>query len=277
MVRLPSTKLRTSRSPQVGVKILQEGFTFDDVLIRPGASSMEPAEASLTTKIAGVELSVPFLSAAMDRVTEVKMAVALGKLGGLGVLHRNCSVQEQAAMVREVKSSGGGSASGGKAIPVAAACGPFAADRAKALDEAGADAIVFHYEACSDLHEARSILKSIKKMGKMPGISVKPATPVAEIFPLIEEKLVEYALVMTVEPGFGGQKFMEDSARKIWELSKLANRLDLKTWIGVDGGITEETAKTARDFGANLLVSGTAIFKEKTRKGMGGVMERLRG
>ena len=57
-------------SPQVGVKILQEGFTFDDVLIRPAASSMEPAEASLKTNIAGITLAVPFLSAAMDRVTE---------------------------------------------------------------------------------------------------------------------------------------------------------------------------------------------------------------
>src|SRR3989344_5566010 len=92
-------------SPQVA-KILQEGFTFDDVFIRPGASQMEPAEASLKTNIAGLELSVPFLSAAMDRVTESKMAITLGKLGGLGVLHRNCSIEPQAAMVREVKKAG---------------------------------------------------------------------------------------------------------------------------------------------------------------------------
>ena len=80
-------------------KILAEGFTFDDVLIRPGASQMEPAEASLKTTVAGIELSVPFLSAAMDRVTEPQMAIALGKLGGLGVLHRNCSIEAQVAMV----------------------------------------------------------------------------------------------------------------------------------------------------------------------------------
>ena len=73
----------------MAIKILKEGFTFDDVLIQPGASEMEPAEASLKTRIAGIELSVPFLSAAMDRVTEIKMAVALGKLGGLGVINRN--------------------------------------------------------------------------------------------------------------------------------------------------------------------------------------------
>src|SRR4051812_42347165 len=105
----------------MGVKILAEGFTFDDVLIRPGASQMEPAEASLSTKIAGIELKVPLLSAAMDRVTEAKMAITLGQLGGLGVLHRNCSIEQQVAMVKEVKAAG---------VPVAAACGPFAADRA---------------------------------------------------------------------------------------------------------------------------------------------------
>src|SRR3989344_110397 len=115
------------------VKILERGFTFDDVLIVPQVSAMEPAEASLKTNCCGMELKVPFISAAMDRVTETTMAVALGKLGGLGVLHRNCSIEEQVRMGREVKKAG---------VPVAAACGPFAADRAKALDEAGCDAIV---------------------------------------------------------------------------------------------------------------------------------------
>lgn len=140
----------------MAVKILKEGFTFDDVLIRPGASKMEPAEASLKTHIAGIELSVPFLSAAMDRVTEAAMAIELGKLGGLGVIHRNCSVEEQANMVREVKKAG---------IPVAAACGPFAADRAKALDEAGCDAIVIdcaHGHNLNVVESAKKIKKSLK-------------------------------------------------------------------------------------------------------------------
>jgi IMP dehydrogenase len=134
-------------------KILKEAFTFDDVLIRPGASQMEPAEASLKTKIAGIELSLPFLSAAMDRVTEAPMAIALGKLGALGVLHRNCSIDEQVKMVREVKSAG---------VKVAAACGPFAADRAKALDDAGCDAIVID---CAHGHNL-NVVASAKKIKK---------------------------------------------------------------------------------------------------------------
>lgn len=140
----------------MGAKILSEGFTFDDVLIRPGESSMEPAEASLKTKIAGIELSVPFLSAAMDRVTEEEMAIALGKLGGLGVIHRNCSIDVQVKIVTHVKKAG---------VKVAAACGPFAADRAKALDEAGCDVIVIdcaHGHNLNVVASARKIKKNLK-------------------------------------------------------------------------------------------------------------------
>ena len=132
---------------------ISEGFTFDDVLIRPGASAMEPGEASLKTTIAGIELSLPFLSAAMDRVTESQMAIALGKLGGLGILHRNCSIEAQVEMVREVKKAG---------HKVGAACGPFAADRAKALDEAGCDVVVID---CAHGHNL-NVVESAKKIKK---------------------------------------------------------------------------------------------------------------
>ena len=138
------------------VKILERGFTFDDVLIVPSASAMEPAEASLKTKLCGMELSVPFLSAAMDRVTEVPMAIALGKLGGLGVLHRNLSIEAQVKMVVEVKQAG---------VRVAAACGPFAADRAKALDDARCDVIVIdcaHGHNLNVIESAKKIKKSLK-------------------------------------------------------------------------------------------------------------------
>ena len=140
----------------MAVKI-SEGFTFDDVLIRPGASTMEPSEASLKTKLADVELAVPFLSAAMDRVTESRMAIALGQLGALGVLHRNCTIQEQIAMVREVKEAG---------VLCAAACGPFALDRAEALEKAGCDFVVVdcaHGHNMNVIASAKKIKKSLKK------------------------------------------------------------------------------------------------------------------
>lgn len=134
-----------------------EGFTFDDVLIRPGASQMEPSEASLSTTVAGIPLKLPFLSAAMDRVTEAKMAIALGKLGALGVIHRNCSVEEQVAMVKEAKKAG---------VMIAAACGPFHVERALALDAAGSDAIVIdcaHGHNLNVIASAKKIKKSLKK------------------------------------------------------------------------------------------------------------------
>src|SRR6185503_9660911 len=137
--------------------VIRDGFTFDDVLLRPLASAMEPAEASLKTKIAGVELEVPFLTAAMDRVTGPEMAIAIGKLGGLGVIHRNCSPEEQSAMVQLVKRSG---------VRVAAACGPFAAERATILEKAGADAIVIdcaHGHNLNVLASAKKIKRSLKK------------------------------------------------------------------------------------------------------------------
>jgi IMP dehydrogenase len=137
--------------------VIREGFTFDDVLLRPLSSAIEPAEASLKTKIAGLDLEVPFLSAAMDRVTGPEMAIALGKIGGLGVLHRNCSAEEQAAMVLAAKKAG---------VKVAAACGPFAAERAAALEKAGADVIVIdcaHGHNLNVLASAKKIKKSLKK------------------------------------------------------------------------------------------------------------------
>ena len=138
----------------MGSKILHEGFTFDDVLIRPAASSIEPAEATLhTTVAAGLDLKYPFLSAAMDRVTDSKMAIALGKMGALGVLHRNCSIEEQVAMVQEVKRAG---------VAVAAACGPFAVDRAEALEESGCDAIVID---CAHGHNLK-VVESAKQIKK---------------------------------------------------------------------------------------------------------------
>lgn len=134
-------------------KILTEGYTFDDVLIRPAASSIEPSEASLKTNIAGIALAIPFLSAAMDRVTEAPMVIALGELGALGVIHRNCSVEEQIAMVAEAKRAG---------VVVAAACGPFHTKRAEALDRAGCDLIVID---CAHGHNLKVIAsaKEIKK------------------------------------------------------------------------------------------------------------------
>ena len=126
-----------------------EALTFDDVLIVPGESSLEPADASLATApYRGGVLSLPFLSAAMDKVTDAPMAIALAKAGGLGVLHRNCTVKEQCAMVAACKRAG---------VLVAAACGPFDEARAEALAEAGVSALVID---CAHGHNTRVLVSA---------------------------------------------------------------------------------------------------------------------
>lgn len=133
-------------------RVFPEALTFDDVLIVPGESSIEPADASLqSAPYRGALLTLPFLSAAMDRVTEGAMAIALARAGGLGVLHRNCSVKAQVAMVGQCKRAG---------AAVAAACGPFDEERAEALARAGVDALVID---CAHGGNTR-VLESAKRL-----------------------------------------------------------------------------------------------------------------
>lgn len=122
--------------------------------------------------------------------------------------------------------------------------------------EAGADMITFHVESASDTMET---IRAIRRTKCRAGISVKPDTPAEAVFPYIES--VDMVLVMTVEPGFGGQKFMDMSGkiRKIREFADKNGREDLM--IQVDGGIDDKTAPIVRSAGANVLVSGSYLFK----------------
>lgn len=144
----------------------------------------------------------------------------------------------------------------------------YVGDFAKALDKAGhlADStITVHVEACEDF---RGTLEKIVDLGAKPGVSIKPKTPVSAIADDLD--LIEYVLVMTVEPGFGGQSFMGDMVPKIRELRELGFEGD----IGVDGGINAETAKVCIDAGANVMGAGSYIFKAEDRKA---ACESLRG
>ena len=131
--------------------------------------------------------------------------------------------------------------------------------------KAGAKMITFHEEAVSDLKKA---IKRVRDLGLKVGVSIKPKTPVSKIKEIVP--LVDLILVMTVEPGFGGQKFMENCVHKISELRKMRSDLD----ISVDGGINEKTAKIAVKAGANILVAGSYIFGAENRKK---AIESLRG
>ncbi len=127
--------------------------------------------------------------------------------------------------------------------------------------KAGADIITFHSEAAKDIKKCIDICR---KNGCKVGISVKPNTPASEVFPFLGE--VDMVLVMTVEPGFGGQGFLPFTLEKIEQIRKRADKLSLDIDIQVDGGITDETCKDVKKSGANILVAGTYLFKADNMK-----------
>ncbi len=125
----------------------------------------------------------------------------------------------------------------------------------------GADIITFHLEALT----SDRILKAIEKIhnsDKKVGISIKPKTSASEILPYLDK--IDMVLVMTVEPGFGGQKFMYDMMDKVKFLRNQIDKNNLNVDIQVDGGINNDTIKIAKENGANIFVLGTAFFNSKT-------------
>ena len=127
--------------------------------------------------------------------------------------------------------------------------------------EAGADLVTFHFEASECPLET---LMEIKRLGKMAGLSVKPNTPVEDIYPMLEQ--CDLVLVMTVEPGYGGQAFIPETLDKIRALKAEIDKRGLNIDIQVDGGINAETAKLVKEAGANNLVAGSYVFKEQNRR-----------
>lgn len=125
----------------------------------------------------------------------------------------------------------------------------------------GADIITFHIEAVTD-QVANEIISKIKNQGKKVGISIKPKTPASAIFPYVN--MIDMVLVMTVEPGFGGQKFMEETMPKIRDIKEYAQTVGKDLDIEVDGGINDMTISIAAKAGANIFVLGTAFFKSDT-------------
>ena len=127
----------------------------------------------------------------------------------------------------------------------------------KNFAEAGADIITIHPEATSDLI---SSINEIKSFNKKVGISLNPETSVDKVLPVLN--LIDLVLVMSVNPGFGGQKFMPETLEKVKILRKEIDTKKIKTQIEIDGGINFENAKVAVKAGVDILVSGTTIFKE---------------
>ena len=126
----------------------------------------------------------------------------------------------------------------------------------EAFAAAGADILTFHYEATNRPDE---LIDTIHALGKRAGISIKPATPTFVLEPLVRR--ADLVLIMTVEPGFGGQKLIMDCADKVNEVHNMCKLFDCEPEIEVDGGITPDNVKLLIDRGANVIVAGSAVFK----------------
>ncbi|CAL9069068.1 unnamed protein product [Musa banksii] len=131
-------------------------------------------------------------------------------------------------------------------------------DYVEPLAKAGASGFTFHVEVAKDYWQ--DLVHQIKVKGMRPGVALKPGTPVEEVYPLVEgENPVEMVLVMTVEPGFGGQKFMPETMDKVRALRKKYPSLDIE----VDGGLGPSTIDMAASAGANCIVAGSSVFGAK--------------
>ena len=134
--------------------------------------------------------------------------------------------------------------------------------------KAGADIITFHIEAAKDV---KATIEKIKEAGCKPAISIKPNTPADVVFPYLDELYM--VLVMTVEPGFGGQSFMRETMPKVRAIRDEATKRGLDLRIQVDGGIDDKTVSEATENGADVLVAGSYVFKATDRKA---AIEKLR-
>lgn len=156
--------------------------------------------------------------------------------------------------------------------------------------EAGADIITFHYEAVQrkflgissrrflgvSSRKIRKVIEEIKSKGMKAGIAINPETKAKKIFKFLPD--VDQVLVMTVKPGFGGQKFIEECVQKIAAVSQKAKKIGKKDLIiEVDGGINEKTAAICREEGANAFVAGNYVYTNTTQAGIKAAIDSLRG
>ena len=136
--------------------------------------------------------------------------------------------------------------------------------------DAGAQLITFHYEAIKE-DEIVPLIEKIHHRDVQVGISIKPDTPVEVLEPYVD--LVDLILIMSVEPGFGGQKFRENAPEKIHQVKEMIEKKKSKALIEVDGGINAETGKLCREAGVDVLVAGSYVFKNDIQKAVQSLCE----
>ncbi len=138
------------------------------------------------------------------------------------------------------------------------------------IKKSGADIITIHVEACKDV---AGTLKAIRELGARPAISINPKTPVAELVPFLP--YVDMVLIMSVEPGFGGQSFIENSYAKLREIAEIRRENNMDFLIEVDGGVNASNIKAVAECGADILVAGSAVFKNNAGENAKTLMELI--
>ena len=142
----------------------------------------------------------------------------------------------------------------------------------RTIADCGADMITFHIEAASD---PGAVIAAIQESGKKAGIALKPSTPIAQAIPYLDR--IDMLLVMTVEPGFGGQKFIADMLPKIREARELMTRRGRNIDIEIDGGVTRDNIGTILRAGANVIVAGSAVYHGNVEENTRFFIQKLRG
>jgi ribulose-phosphate 3-epimerase len=137
--------------------------------------------------------------------------------------------------------------------------------------DCGADIITVHVEACSDV---AATLAAIREKGVKPAITLNPETPVSAIEPYLDK--VDMVLVMSVHPGFGGQKFIPESLDKVREIKRMLEEKNLTADIEIDGGITLDNVQSVIEAGANVIVAGSAVFKGDAAENVKRFLEKMR-
>ena len=140
----------------------------------------------------------------------------------------------------------------------------------KDFKDSGADLICFHVEATGQVQETIDL---IHEVGCQAAIAIKPGTPIEEVLPYLEQ--VEMVLVMTVEPGFGGQKYISECTDKVRKLRAICNARGLNTHIQVDGGVDASNVSVPVEAGANVIVAGSAVFKGDIEGNVKAIMEQF--
>lgn len=140
----------------------------------------------------------------------------------------------------------------------------------KAFADSGADLINFHLEATTEVEEC---IRLIRASGKKVGITIKPGTPAVSVAPYLDQ--VDLVLVMTVEPGFGGQKVIRECFEKVTQIRQMANDRGILLDLEVDGGMNPDTVQAALSAGANVIVAGSAVFRRDIRQNVVHMLQQM--